>query len=65
MRDTTERIEALDAGTVKLIGTDKDNIVKEVAVLLDDNEIYQKRTSVINPYGDGHAASRILMALDI
>lgn len=65
MRDTTERIEALDAGTVKLIGTDKDNIVKEVALLLDNNEIYQMRTNVINPYGDGHAASRILTALEL
>ncbi len=63
MRDTTERPEAVDAGTVKLVGTDTDNIVSEVSRLLTDNEAYQTMTRAHNPYGDGLACSRILDAL--
>lgn len=63
MRDTTERPEAVDAGTVKLVGTDTDNIVSEVSRLLIDDEAYQTMTRAHNPYGDGLACSRILDAL--
>jgi UDP-N-acetylglucosamine 2-epimerase (non-hydrolysing) len=60
MRNTTERPEALEAGTVKLVGTDYQKIVNEVSSLIDD-EIYYKRMSMaINPYGDGLASSRIV-----
>lgn len=60
MRDTTERPEALEAGTVKLVGTDYDRIVKEVSALLADAEEYRKMSHAINPYGDGKACSRIV-----
>ena len=60
MRDTTERPEALDAGTVKLVGTDYDKIVNEVSVLLDDSEAYEKMSKAVNPYGDGKACGRIV-----
>lgn len=60
MRDTTERPEALEAGTVKLVGTDYDKIVGEVSVLLDDLEVYQKMSMAVNPYGDGLACERIV-----
>ena len=59
MRDTTERPEALDAGTVHLVGTDYDKIMNEVSTLLDDAEAYQQMSQAINPYGDGHACERI------
>ena len=59
MRDTTERPEALDAGTVKLVGTDYDKIVSEVSVLLDDQAAYEKMSKAVNPYGDGKACGRI------
>ena len=59
MRDTTERPEALDAGTVKLVGTDYDKIVNEVSSLLDNPTAYDKMSKAINPYGDGHACERI------
>ena len=59
MRDTTERPEALDAGTVKLVGTDYDKIVSEVSVLLDDQAAYAKMSKAVNPYGDGKACGRI------
>ena len=59
MRDTTERPEALDAGTVKLVGTDYDKIVDGVALLLDDEQAYQQMSHAVNPYGDGHACERI------
>ena len=52
MRDTTERPEALDAGTVKLVGTDYNKIVDEVSILLDNAEIYKKMSMAVNPYGD-------------
>lgn len=63
MRDTTERPEALSAGTVKLVGTDFDKIVKEVSLLLDDELYYEKMAKAINPYGDGQACGRILHTL--
>lgn len=63
MRDTTERPEALDAGTVKLVGTDYDKIVSEVSALLDDAAAYEKMSKAVNPYGDGLACGRIVEAL--
>ena len=60
MRDTTERPEALDAGTVKLVGTDYDKIVNEVSRLLDDQAAYEKMSKAVNPYGDGKACGRIV-----
>lgn len=63
MRDTTERPEALDAGTVKLVGTDFDKIVGEVSALLDDKQVYEAMSMALNPYGDGKACGRIVDAL--
>ena len=63
MRDTTERPEALDAGTVKLVGTDYDKIVNEVSALLDDEKAYEKMSKAVNPYGDGLACGRIVERL--
>lgn len=59
MRDTTERPEALESGTVHLVGTDYNKIVSEVSTLLDDVAAYEKMSKAVNPYGDGHACSRI------
>ena len=58
MRDTTERPEALEAGTVKLVGTDYDKIVGEVSALLDDPVYYDRMSKAVNPYGDGNACKR-------
>ncbi|MBO7144313.1 MAG: UDP-N-acetylglucosamine 2-epimerase (non-hydrolyzing) [Salinivirgaceae bacterium] len=63
MRNTTERPEALDAGTVKLVGTNHDLIVSEVSRLLDDSAYYDKMSKAVNPYGDGKACGRIVDAL--
>ena len=60
MRDTTERPEALDAGTVKLVGTNYQKIVSEVSALLDDENHYKQMSMAVNPYGDGLACSRIV-----
>ena len=60
MRDTTERPEALEAGTVKLVGTDFDKIVSGVSALLDDPAYYDAMSRAVNPYGDGKACSRIV-----
>lgn len=60
MRDTTERPEALEAGTVKLVGTDFDKIVNEVSALLENQEYYEKMSKAVNPYGDGKACERIV-----
>lgn len=60
MRNTTERPEALDAGTVKLVGTDHDLIVSEVSRLLEDQSYYDKMSKAVNPYGDGLACGRIV-----
>jgi UDP-N-acetylglucosamine 2-epimerase (non-hydrolysing) len=59
MRDTTERPEGVDAGTVKLVGTDREVIVKEVLSLLDDRLLYERMSNAVNPYGDGKAAEMI------
>nr|WP_255585485.1 UDP-N-acetylglucosamine 2-epimerase (non-hydrolyzing) [Bacteroides sp. K03] len=64
MRDTTERPEALSAGTVKLVGTDFNKIVNEVSVLLDDNQAYERMSKAVNPYGDGFACKRIVETLN-
>ena len=63
MRNTTERPEALDAGTVKLVGTDHDLIVEQVSRLLDDKNYYDQMSHSVNPYGDGCACRRIVRAL--
>jgi len=60
MRDTTERPEAVQAGTVKLVGTDYDKIVTEISRLLDDPEYYMTMSQAVNPYGDGKACPRIV-----
>lgn len=60
MRDTTERPEALEAGTVKLVGTDFDKIVNEVSALLENRECYERMSKAVNPYGDGKACERIV-----
>ncbi|MDE7088993.1 MAG: UDP-N-acetylglucosamine 2-epimerase (non-hydrolyzing) [Prevotella sp.] len=60
MRDTTERPEALEAGTVKLVGTDYEKIVNEVSALLDSPDAYEKMSKAVNPYGDGLACERII-----
>lgn len=59
MRDTTERPEALESGTVHLVGTDYDKIITEVSILLDDSMAYEEMSKAVNPYGDGHACRRI------
>lgn len=63
MRDTTERPEAVEAGTVKLVGTDAEAIVTNVTALLKDKEMYRRMSETHNPYGDGRACERILSAL--
>lgn len=63
MRDTTERPEAVDAGTVRLVGTDAARIIKHTGELLDDQAAYQSMARAHNPYGDGQAAKRIAAAL--
>jgi len=63
MRDTTERPEALSAGTVKLVGTDKEKIIVEISSLLDDNQYYNEMSQAVNPYGDGNACKRIANCL--
>ena len=63
MRDTTERPEALSAGTVKLVGTNHDLIVEQVSRLLEDEGYYNEMSHAVNPYGDGKACSRIVRAL--
>lgn len=59
LREKTERPEAVEAGTVKLVGTDEERIVKEATDLLEDREEYERMTRIHNPYGDGHACERI------
>lgn len=63
MRDTTERPEAVTASTVKLVGTDYDKIVGETQNLLESQELYDKMSKAVNPYGDGKACQRIVEAL--
>lgn len=64
MRDTTERPEALEAGTVKLVGTDYDMIVNEVSALLDNQDHYDAMSKAVNPYGDGLACRRIIKTFE-
>ena len=63
MRDTTERPEALESGTVHLVGTDYDKIMQEVTTLLENQEAYEKMSKAVNPYGDGKAGKRIISIL--
>jgi UDP-N-acetylglucosamine 2-epimerase (non-hydrolysing) len=63
MRDTTERPEAVTAGTVRLVGTDQQVIVEAVQGLLDDDAAYAQMANAVNPYGDGRATERILAAV--
>ena len=62
MRDTTERPEALTAGTVKLVGTDRQRIESQLSLLLDDKDVYRQMSHAVNPYGDGKACQRIVSA---
>ena len=63
MRNTTERPEGIDAGTLKLVGTDTDVIIREARRLLDDPQAHAAMAGANNPYGDGHAAERIVKAI--
>ena len=63
MRDTTERPEAVEAGTVRLVGTDAEKIASEAGTLLNDPQAYSAMAFVHNLYGDGHACRRIAQAL--
>lgn len=63
LRDTTERPEGIEAGTLKLVGTDEETIYKEAKKLLTDKEAYNKMSKASNPYGDGHASERIADAI--
>jgi UDP-N-acetylglucosamine 2-epimerase (non-hydrolysing) len=63
MRDTTERPEGIDAGTALLVGTDPEVIVPLVRTLLHDPTAYRRMANAVNPYGDGHAADRVIAAL--
>lgn len=64
MRENTERPEAVDAGTVRLIGTDEDRVVDEVSTLFDDAAAYRAMANAVNPYGDGQAAARTVAAVE-
>ena len=64
MRETTERPEAIDAGTARLVGTDPDAIVREARRLLEDDDAYAAMSRAVNPFGDGKAAERIAAALE-
>jgi|WetSurMetagenome_2_1015567.scaffolds.fasta_scaffold131894_2 UDP-N-acetylglucosamine 2-epimerase (non-hydrolysing) len=64
LRDETERPEGIDAGTVRLVGTDEKDIVRMVSELLSDNATYKKMAEAVNPYGDGLASERILQAME-
>lgn len=63
MRDTTERPEGIEAGTLKLVGTNEETIYKEFKILLEDKDEYNKMAHASNPYGDGHASERIASVL--
>ena len=64
MRDTTERPEAVEMGTVKLVGTNAEIIIRNVTTLLTDEKAYAAMANAVNPYGDGKACQRILAALE-
>lgn len=63
LRTETERPEAVEAGTVKVIGVDKEKIYQNVRIVLDDKEVYEKMAHAVNPYGDGHASEKIIKIL--
>lgn len=63
LRTETERPEAVEAGTVKVIGVDKEQIYQNVRIVLDDKEVYEKMAHAVNPYGDGHASEKIIKIL--
>ena len=63
LRDTTERPEGVDAGTLKLVGTDQEKIYETAKALLTDHELYEKMSHASNPYGDGYASERIVDAI--
>ena len=63
MRENTERPEAVVAGTVKLIGTQKQRLIDEVMLLLESEEAYAGMANAVNPYGDGEAAERTIQAI--
>jgi UDP-N-acetylglucosamine 2-epimerase (non-hydrolysing) len=63
LREVTERAEAVDCGVVELVGTDKDRIVSRATTLLTDAAAYRAMARGVSPYGDGHAAERIVSAL--
>ncbi len=64
MRDTTERPEAVQAGTVRLVGTDEELIIGEVSRLLTEADAYAAMANAVNPYGDGHAARRSVQVVE-
>ena len=64
MRDTTERLEGIKSGTLKLVGTDENVIYKAFTELLDNENVYQAMAKASNPYGDGHACERIADILE-
>lgn len=64
MRDTTERPEGIEAGTLRLVGTDEENIYNNFKLLLENEEEYQKMSRASNPYGDGKASKRIADILE-
>ena len=63
LRDTTERPEGIKAGTLKLVGTNSENVYKETMRLLTDHDEYERMSKASNPYGDGHASERIADAI--
>ena len=63
LRDTTERPEGIEAGTLKLVGTNTENIYQQAKLLLSSKELYDKMSHSSNPYGDGHASKRIVDAI--
>ena len=64
MRETTERPEAVEMGTVKLVGTDTEAIINNVSLLLNDKQAYNEMAIAVNPYGDGKACGRIVTACE-
>ena len=63
LRTETERPEAVEAGTVKLVGADRDTIIREAGILLENPAVYEHMAKAVNPYGDGHASERIAETL--
>jgi UDP-N-acetylglucosamine 2-epimerase (non-hydrolysing) len=64
MRDTTERPEGVEAGTARLVGAEETSIVENATRLLDDSSAYDAMANAVNPYGDGHAAERIVARIE-